>query len=161
MKLSKRRMKAKGWTDEEIEQANTIFAQAKKTQHPHHKRINEAIYWAVLLLGVFTMVGVAVWVMPVFVFGRAGLLYPLLIFIGLGFGILFNHLIKDLDHLTLRHHMLISAIMPIVGIASFLLVVGQTNDFVALGGNKHNALLVGVIFTTFFIIPYIHNVSKK
>lgn len=161
MNIEHDHLRAKGWTKEEIRQTSKILERMKKHQQPHHKLLDQAIYLGVLALASFTTIGVATWVMPVFVYASASLLYPVLIVIALGFGLLFANIIKDLEYLTVQHHVILSALIPLVGIISFLIVVGQTNALAGSGGNTHNALLVGVIFTTFFITPYIHQINSK
>jgi predicted ferric reductase len=154
-------LRAKGWSAKEISDTKKILRKIEKRKHPHRQLVQSIAYWLVIILAMMTTVGISIWVIPVFVYANASLLYPILIIIALVFGMLFANTVQDLDHLTSKHHALLSAIIPLVGIVSFLIVIGQTNQLAPITGQSHNALLVGVIFTVFFITPYLYHVNTK
>lgn len=161
MDINAERLREKGWSEAEIQHAQKIVSRAKRHKHPHQDVLNETIFWGMLILAGSTMVAVTYWILPLFIISTDSILYPILIIIGLSFGMLINHVIKDLDHLKLHHHIILSATLPIIGLVSFLSVLGRIDDATALGGNTHSALLSSIVFIVSFLLPYFYHLLQK
>lgn len=161
MDINAERLREKGWSEAEIKHAQKIVSKAKRHKHPHQDLLNETIFWGMLTLAAGTMVAVTYWIIPLFIFSSSSILYPIIIIIGLTFGVLISHVLKDLDHLKLHHHVILIATLPITGIISFLGILGKIDDAVLLGGTVHNVLLSSIIFIISFLLPYFYHLHHK
>ncbi|MBN1275412.1 hypothetical protein JXA12_03910 [Candidatus Woesearchaeota archaeon] len=161
MYINAERLREKGWSEAEIKHAQRIVNKAKRHKHPHHHLLDEAIYWGVLFLAIGTIIANTYWVIPLFFFSKSTVLYPVIIIMALAYGTLFSHVIKDLEHLERHHHIIFSAAIPITSITSFFLILTRMKDLEAVSGIKHGIALTAVIFTIFFILPYLYELTQR
>jgi len=161
MRIHHEYLKAKGWSDEEIRHAKRILSRVKRRKHPHHRLLEEALYWGLVLLSLLASIVVALWVLPLIVVGVEGVLYPVLAVIGLSFGVLFTTVMRDLDHLTPRHHAVVVFLIPLTGIVSFFLVSAQVRSVARLVGvGTPSGVLEGFVFSACFLVPYLYHVMR-
>ncbi|MBD3209453.1 hypothetical protein GF367_03465 [Candidatus Woesearchaeota archaeon] len=162
MRVDAERLREKGWSEAEITHAQGIVTKAKKRRYQHRNALDEAVYWGLLVLSAGTMVAVAYWIIPLFIFASSKVLYPLLILIGLSFGMLFTVIIKDLDHLKTHHHIILVLIVPITGKISFLALLGSISNAESIGGIAHSPVVAGAAFIISFLAPYLfHLLARK
>ena len=160
MNINPERLKEKGWSEKEIKHTQKILHKIKRRKHPHHNLLNESIFWGLLFLVISTIIGVSYWISPLFVYSKNSILYSILIIIGLSFGVLFSHIIKDLDHLKAHHHIIISVSLPASGILGFLTILGRINITEAQGIPR-GALLSSIIFIISYLTPYFYHLYNK
>lgn len=160
MELHPERLKEKGWSKEEIAQTQKILGKIKKRRHPHHKLLGESVFWGLLFLVIGTIIAVSYWIAPLFIYSQSIILYPILIIVGLTFGMLFSHIIKDLDHLQVHHHIIIHITLPATAIISFVTILGRINA-TALQGVPRGSFLASVTFIISYFVPYLYHLHTK
>ncbi|MFP4523982.1 MAG: hypothetical protein ACLFO2_01515 [Candidatus Woesearchaeota archaeon] len=161
MNVDAARLREKGWSEAEISHAKKVMGKVKRRKHPHTKALDEALFWGLLMLSVFAMASVAYLIIPLFMFAKSIVLYPTLVGLGIGLGLLFRVVIKDLDHLKTHHHATLTIVTPVTGIAIFIAMLGKFTDATALGGVHHSPLLVGLTFAAAFMAPYAYHLLTK
>ena len=156
--INKDYLERKGWTAQETEHAKKVQQHASTLKKQHHYLLDETSYWVILIIAMFSTIAIATWVIPLLVLANTVTLYLILGIIGLGFGGLYNHTLKDLEHLNKHHHILYILIVPISSTISFLTMVRQTN---ALGVATHNGLIAGIVFGLLLLAPYLYHVIRQ
>ena len=56
MKLDEKKLRAKGWSTEDIEHAKGIINHAEENKHPRLRFLEEAIYWIILAIIEFPFI---------------------------------------------------------------------------------------------------------
>ena len=158
MELHKEQLRAKGWSEEEIKHTHKILKKVKRTKHPHRHLLNDALFWALLLLSMFAAAAIAYWLIPIMTMLQASVVYPVVFIVGITFGLLFAIVIHDIEHLEKHHHLIVHLLAPIAAIISFFFVITRTNSF---GGEQHSAILVGLTYTIGFLAPYTYHYLKN
>ena len=157
MEIDKDKLRAKGWSEEEIKHAHKVISKAKRAKHPHRHALQETVFWALIIASSFAAAAIAYWFIPILTLFKDSVVYPFTIIIGLAFGLLFSHVMHELEHLERHHHLIIHTIIPLSAIVSFLLVIGRTNNF---GAEVHNGILIGCTYALSFLSPYIYHTIK-
>lgn len=163
MQLKEERLRVKGWTEKEIAQTKKLIEKIKRkrAKHPHINLLGEATYWFLVGAVITTIIAIAYWILPLILFLPEKVFYPLIIIIGLSFGMLLWIIIKDLDHLELKHHALISAIIPLTGGFSFTIILGQYSTLASSIGHEYNSILITIIFIFSYAAPYAYHLNDK
>lgn len=152
-----RKLREKGWSDEELEYALHILSQSQDKKTRIHKIIDKIIPWFLFttifignLLIIFTTV-------PLLVFMPNLVLYGILSMLGFCFGFLFEIVIRDLKHILLIHHRFVMHILlPFIAIVGGGIVLYISNSIIPHLAvfNRHPFVLAGVYIFS-FILPFI------
>src|SRR3989338_10246058 len=105
-----KRLEKKGWEKEEIAKAVEIIHNAKQLKTPENKFLEKRVYWILLFVIIAANFAISVALMPVLVALRGMLLYFVIIILGLVFGLLFELVIRSIEHLEKRHHVFLAVI---------------------------------------------------
>lgn len=151
MHVNQEYLKKRGWSDAEIAHTTKIVDRIARHKHPHHDLLGETVFWTILFLAIATMIAVTYWIVPLFIALANNTFYPLLLIIGLAFGLLYNAVIKDMEHLKVHHHVLLIAAIPITTIISFTLILSRVNNLYT----AHNTIIAGAVFAISFLAPYL------
>lgn len=79
--------------------------------------------------------------------------------LGLVFGLLFNTLVRDIEHLRPKHHILAAVFIPLVALINFYLIsviISRISKVLMISVNI-NPLILGLIFCILFITPLVAN----
>ena len=78
------------------------------------------------------------------------------------FGVIFSIVIKDMEDLQRHHHFIMFFIVSVVAIINFLIVVNKTNNNPLADAlqTHHNPLIIGMVYLTGFLIPYVYLVFE-
>ena len=154
MKINKKELKAKGWTEKEISSTEKIIGKedtsAVKTQI--------MLYWMIIFAMVFITLLVSFWLIPFFVVFQGWIVFLVLFILGLSFGAMFNNLIIHLEHLNRKHYILAGMLIPIVAIAS-LFIITKAAAYAAAKINlpaRQSPLEVSAVYLIGFLLPYIY-----
>jgi len=90
-------------------------------------------------------------------------LYFIVMLLGGLMGIIFNHLIKDIEHIETKHHLFAVFFIPVIGVIDLFIVVNLANKIakVLLIKAHTDALSVSLVFVASFLFPYIVSAGKK
>ncbi len=155
MKIDDNKLRASGWSSEEINKTASIIKKLESLKHPHAGLMNKIIFITTIIIIIVSLVILSIITTPLLIVFDNFRLYLIIMFIALSFGLLLTHFISDIDHFKLKHHAIISMVIPLTAIMSSMIIVNETNKLVFLGAVNHNPVLPGIVFTISFMIPYI------
>lgn len=153
----KKRLAEKGWNNRDINNAMRIIENARKNRHPKIKILDSIVCWLPLIAATIGNFVIAVALLPLLLVFNNLTLYFLLITVGLSFGMLFELLIRSIEHLKAEHHAFLTIVVPLISAVNFMLIVLFSNKIgqIIKLENIHQPLTVGIIYSISFIAPYI------
>lgn len=158
-------LKKKGWPEAEIEKAVGILASEEKSKKhiEYRKNASRVIYWMALLVLITINIIISVVLVPFLLVLKSYILYIIIGTIALMFGLIFNFLIVDLEHLERKHHLFAAIIIPLVAIINIFLIVNASNriDDLLKINIQHNPITISVVYVFFFILPYLFSGARK
>src|SRR3989338_5224731 len=156
MRNMKQSLLEKGWNKRDADKTARIIEEAKANKHPKIRILDKSVFWISLLIAIIGNFIISISLIPILLALNNLLLYLILITIGISFGLLFELLIRTIDHLQAKHHLLLGIIMPLIAVINILLIASFSNDLEKVINirNTHNPMLIGVIYAIALIIPY-------
>ncbi len=166
-KLLKHRLLDKGWSHEEAERAhNILYSQEKQEKHSRYKHFSSPfVYWTILVVGILGNFFASIAFFPLFLFFPAYVLYGFIILLGLCFGIFFHIIMKDIEHVDYKHHLIGSILVPLIAIPNIFLVTSVANMMdpeylktifgLTTGVLHQNPYTVSATYAIFFVLPYL------
>ena len=153
----KERLIEKGWSRKDINKTLKIIEKAKKNKHPKIKILDKSVYWISLLLAIIGNLIVSIALIPVLLALKSFQLYLVIITIGVSFGLLFELLIRTIEHLETKHHIFLSVIIPIIAVVNIIIIVLFSNRLEEMINiqNPQNPFLIGVVYAVAFMLPYV------
>ncbi|MBD3249527.1 hypothetical protein GF336_05765 [Candidatus Woesearchaeota archaeon] len=152
----------KKWSEKEISEAKKIIdSRHLKDKSRSLAHMNKVIYWTVLLVMIIGNFIVSMALIPFLLLIDKLTLNVVIVFIGLGMGLLFNLLINDIEHIDEKHHYIAAIMLPLLAVVNFFLMM-EVSEYI---GNKlelpvvrESALLIGLLYAAAFLLPYLRNV---
>ena len=151
------RLEKKGWSRKDIVSTLEIIKNAKKNKPGGISFIEKRIFWVLLILIIAANFAVSVALLPMLVALRGALLYSAIIALGLVFGLLFELVIRSMEHLERKHHLLLAFLIPIAALANIFVISALSNNLaMALNlANMHNPAIISIVYSASFVLPYI------
>lgn len=151
----KKRLVEKGWSKRDINKTLKILEKAKK--HPKIKILDKSVYWISLIVTIIGNIIISISLIPFLLTLRNFQLYLIIITMGIAFGLLFELLIRTIEHLETKHHLFLSIIIPIIAVINIVVIVLFSNRLEEAINiqNPHNPVLIGVVYAVAFIAPYV------
>ena len=140
------------WTKKEIKKAVNIISKAKHKKSDFIKSLDKAVYWFILIIAVLGNLFVAVALVPVLITFTSLYTYLVIAIVALAFGLLFEIIIRDIEHLEETHHLAIGLIIPLFAVLNFFVIVWIINNMNIIP--KFNPVTMGLTYAFMFIIPY-------
>lgn len=142
------------WAKEHVDKTFEIIKKVKEKKPKHIKLLDKVVYWVILLLAVIGNFIISI-PMILFLFVLQPLqLYPIIILMGVSFGLLIEILIRDIEHLERRHHMMFVLIIPFLALINFFIITLIVDRLKIT--TKFNPFIVGITYAISFILPYIY-----
>ena len=154
------RLLEKGWTEEDINKAIQIIEAAKEKKSRAIKIIDSIVYWAVLLVTIVGNLILSIILIPFLLTLSHFQLYLIIVIIAVTFGFLFDLLIRDIENLEQKHYIIAGVFIPALAIINVFFMVKFANHItrvMRISNIQHNPLIVGIIYTFAFIMPYMIN----
>ncbi|NQV08764.1 hypothetical protein HQ529_02845 [Candidatus Woesearchaeota archaeon] len=161
MKERVKSMKKKGWSEKEIDK--TLSMLAKNRSSEYERTSNRIIYWTVLLVLTISNFLVAVLLIPFLLVISTVKFYLLIITLGLIFGLLFDLLVRDIEHLKTKHHVFAAVFIPIIAVVNLFMMITIANrlaDFLNIGITE-SPVFASFIYVLVFILPHIINLLRE
>lgn len=153
------RLKKRGWTEKEIEKALSIMYSKEARESPYAPKMNRILYWGALILAIIGNFMVCVALIPVLLVISDITLVAVVFLVGVSFGALFTILIKDIEHVDPKHHVIAGIFLPALAIIIMFVTVRLTNKIVEKQAAdvflQQNNILVPVVYVIAFILPYL------
>lgn len=138
-----------------------IREERKKKKKKRGKTIiflDKIVYWIALFIAIMGNMLIAISLIPFLLTLNEVLLYVVIAIMGLAFGLFFEILVRDIENMEKKHHIIISVLIPSVAVISFFVITIVANNLktlLGLGVITHKPLMVGTAYTIAFILPYV------
>ncbi len=154
----------KGWSQREVEKTIRILGRA------HHKKtdtvrvLDSAALWIGLLLIILGNFIVSVVIVPFLLILSGFWLYLSLFFIAVSFGFLVSVIAGYIQKMQHEHMLIMSVFLPALALINVYIMAYFANRLevlMQLGTPLHNPLLVALVYTGGFMIPYMVSRLKQ
>ena len=148
---------AKGYTPKEAQRTLEIIRYAKLNKSPRIKSLESFIYWALLLITIVGNLVITILLIPFLLAFKKAPLYITIVLLAAMFGFLFDLLIRDLEHIEHKHHIVAWAFIPALAIISTYYMVSfmnYTTETLKLPFQLHSPILISATYVVSFTIPY-------
>lgn len=152
-----KRLNKKGWEKEHIYDAVESIYKSKENRSQSTRLMDSLMYWFMLGLVIVINFAVSIALIP-FLLGLDGLtLYLIIITLGIIFGLLLEHVIRSIEHLGPRHHLVIAMIIPAVAAINAFITTNVTNKFenILQIGKLHNPFTISVVYAAALVLPFL------
>ena len=152
-----KRLEKRGWGKREIAKAIKIIQKAKQSKPEHVKFLDKRIYWVLLIIVIVANFAISIALLPILIALKGFFLYFVIIVLGAIFGLLFELVIRSIERLEKKHHLLLAVLIPLIALVSILIISKISNDLISMLGleNPHNTMLIGLVYAASFVMPYI------
>ena len=148
----------KGWSSEEIDYTlSRLYDVDKSIKHEKfEQQANPIIYWAFLIVAIIGNFVIAFVFIPFMLILNQGQVLIILATLGLIFGAMFNLLIKDIEKIDYRHHIVAGVFIPAISAITIFVMVGIANNL----GHRiqleiiKNPFIITVTYFLAFSLPY-------
>ena len=151
------RLEKKGWKNKEIINTVNIIRKAKHNKTQENLFLEKRIYWILLVIIIAANFAVSVALIPILMALKGIFLYFVIITLGIVFGLLFELVIRSIEHLEKQHHQLLAVLIPLIALVNAFVISKISNNLTSTLGfaNVHNEIAVAVVYAASFVLPYI------
>ena len=157
MEELKDRLVEKTWDKDDIEKTIRIVKEARERKHPAIKFLDKTVYWTALIVAIIGNFIISISLVPSLMALKSFQLFLVIVVLGVSFGLLFELLVRSIEHLETRHHVFLGILIPITAIINFFIITLMANSLeeVLKINNPHNPYVVGVVYAAAFIFPFV------
>ncbi|MCX8146963.1 MAG: hypothetical protein N3D84_00670 [Candidatus Woesearchaeota archaeon] len=140
-----------------------LYSEGKAEKHlEFKKRFNFTVYWTVLLVLTIGNFLISVILIPFLLVFKPVHLALIVSILGIIFGLMFNLIIRDIEHIEKEHHLIAAIFIPSIALINIFVMVNIANNLAArLKLPAHeNAFLISLLYVIVFIIPYVFSEIK-
>ena len=121
------------------------------------KRLEKKIYWILLVVIAAANFAVSIALVPLFIALKGMFLYFVLIILGIIFGLLFELVIRSIEHLERKHHIFLAFLIPLTALANVFVITRISNNLTSTLNlaNFQNPLIISIVYAASFVLPYI------
>lgn len=151
------RLEKKGWSRKDIIKTVETIKNTKKNKPRDIVFIERRIFWILLVVITAANFAVSVALLPLLVALKGAPLYVVIIILGVILGLVFELVIRSMEHLEKQHHLFLAFLIPIVAMLNVFAISRISNSLVrSLGfANSHNPLIVSLLYSSSFALPYL------
>ncbi|MBW2966195.1 hypothetical protein KY342_03775 [Candidatus Woesearchaeota archaeon] len=164
-KKTVRRLKERGWSEEEIKKTEEII---KKRYREDKSRslpsMNRVLYWSAIVVIILGNFIISMFLIPFLLILKKFSLDIIIITIGFAFGLLFNLLVIDIEHIEKKHHFITLLIIPIIAFINFIVMVNIANSLanvLNLAVARQNPYFISLLYVSAFVLPYLYSLIVK
>lgn len=152
-----KRLQKKGWEKKEISKAVEIIHNAKQLKTAENRFLEKRIYWILLIIIIAANFAVSIALIPILMALNGARLYFILITLGIIFGLLFELVIRSIEHLEKRHQIFIAVLIPLTALANVFVISRISNNLARTLqlANFQSPILISIIYAASFVLPYI------
>ena len=151
------RLKKIGWSNKEISRAVKIIQNAKRNKTKENLFLEKRIYWILLMVIIVANFSISIAFIPMLIAFKGILLYFLIIILGITFGLLFELVIRSIEHFERKQHIILAFLIPLTALINAFIISNISNNLNKDIGinNFHNPFAIGIIYAASFVLPYI------
>ena len=152
-----KRLEKKGWSKKEIENAVDIIKNTKENKPKDVKSLDKRIYWILLIVIITANFAISIALIPVLIALRGTLLYSILVLLGIVFGLLFEIVIRSIEHLEKRHHIFLAILIPLIALVNIFIISNFSNRLTKVLNlaNIQNSMIIALVYAASFVLPYV------
>ncbi|MBI2659880.1 hypothetical protein HYX07_01845 [Candidatus Woesearchaeota archaeon] len=151
------RLEKKGWSRKDIIGTVEIIKNAKKSKPKDAIFLEKRIFWILLVLIITANFAVSVALLPLLVALKGIFVYAVIIMLGIFLGLLFEMVIRGMEHLEMRHHLFLAVLIPATAMANIFIIAGISNNLArALNlASIHSPIIISTVYSVSFVLPYV------
>ena len=151
------RLEKRGWKNKEIINTVNIIREAKRNKTQENLFLEKRVYWILLVVVIAANFAISVALIPVLMALKGIFLYFVIIILGTVFGLLFELVIRSIEHLEKQHHQLLAVLIPLIALANAFVISKISNNLTSTLGfaNVHKPITIAVVYAASFVLPYI------
>jgi hypothetical protein len=163
MKVADHKLRAKGWTEEEIDKVKAIIEKAENNKKAGTYFLEHFVYWLALVLTIIGTFLFSLVLIPLIMGAATWAIYLITAFVGFVFGALFTVLLIDIEHLNAKHHVFNSIILPVTAIINLVLIINVANGLVEFAelGPTQSYVGISIVYVVMLLGPYVFNLINK
>jgi hypothetical protein len=162
MKISREKLRDRGWSEADIEKTMKIINNAEKNKDQKLKIFEKFIYWIALLIAIIGNFIFSFVMMPIIIIVNNMNIYFIVIVLSVSFGVMFTAIVRDMD-LHIKHDVIVIFIVPVIAFINFFIITNLANEISLQNKiqSYHAPGLVSLIYTVFFLAPYLIFLASK
>ena len=164
-KRSVRRLKEKGWPEEDIKKTEEIIERRRREDKSRtYVSMNRMLYWSALIVIVLGNFAISMFLIPFLLVLKKIGLDIIIVTIAFAFGLLFNLLVMDIEHVEKKHHLFAVIMIPIIALVNFIIMVNVANSLgeaMNLPITRQNPYFISLIYVIAFVLPYLYSLIIK
>lgn len=154
----------KGFSKKEAQKTIDIIKEAEEKKSPKIRFADTVIYWILLVVAIIGNMIISIILIPFLLAFKKLPLYVTIIILAAAFGFLFDQLIRNIEHLKNKHHVVAWIFIPALAVIDTYYMTSFANhltETLKLPLSLNSPLLISIIYVVAFILPYfIHNLIK-
>jgi len=152
----------KGFSRNEAQKTVEILDKATELKSSKIKFLDATIYWVLLIVAIIGNLVISIILVPFLLAFKTIPLYFTIIVLAALFGFLFDQLIRDIEHLEHKHHIIAWIFIPVLAIINTYYMTSFANyvtETLELPLASHSPLMISITYVIAFILPYaVHNI---
>ena len=152
-----KRLEKRGWSSKEIEKAVGIIQNAKQNKNKANLFLEKRIYLVLFAIILASNFAISIALIPLLIALNGMILYFLIMVLGIIFGLLFELVIRSMEHLEKRHHITLAFLIPITALINIFIISRLSNDLTEKLNlkNIHAPIIIALVYAISFVLPYI------
>lgn len=159
MPTFREKMLKRGWTEGEVKKTLEMMRSPEKVEKhlPIKKELQAMLYWSVLLVLVICNFVVSIVLIPFLLVLTSVELNLITLVLGLIFGLFFNLIIRDIEHLEKKHHLVAAIFIPVIAALNIFVMVSVAQRLAVITkvGVTQNPIPISIIYVAAFLLPYL------
>ncbi len=150
----------KGFSKQEAKRTIEIIKSAEEKKSVKIRFLDSIIYWFLLFVAIIGNLIISILLIPFLLAFKTIPLYFIIFILALMFGFLFNQLIKDIEYLEKKHHIIAWIFIPSLAVINTYYMASFTNHLtktLKLPLAMHSPLFISITYVSAFILPYLLN----
>ncbi|MBW2999066.1 chloride channel protein [Candidatus Woesearchaeota archaeon] len=155
----------KGWHEEEVAEAVKILGseEAKKKNIIFYQQMSPITYWTMLIVAIIGNLIISMVLIPFLIVLPNFKLYVIIGVIGFAFGALFNLLLRSIENIDYKHHIVAGIFIPAIAVVNIYVITTLANSLsfsiekglIRTTLFHQNPILVSLIYVGAFVLPYV------
>ena len=152
-----KRLEKRGWSKKDISKTVDIIHNSKQLKTVETRFLEKRIYWILLVIIIFANFAVSIALIPILMVLSGFLLYLMIITIGIVFGLLFELVIRSIEHLEKKHHLFLAILIPSTALANIFVIARISNYLNRTLNliNFNNPVIIAIAYAASFVLPYL------
>ena len=151
------RLKKRGWNKKEIAEAAWLIKKTKDSIEPESSFFQQRVYRILLIVILVANFSISIAMMPLLIALKGLFLYFIIVVMGISFGLLFELVIRSIEHLERRHHLMLAYLIPIIALINIFAITKISNNIMEVLSlkNTQNPWAIGIVYAASFVLPYL------